>query len=70
MIKVNITLTWSKIVALIFQSMAFVLEIKYDTKGAIFMFCLPFIVVLITGKQVSDIWKKENGGTQNENVDK
>ena len=56
--KFSIVLSWSKIMALVFQTMAFWLDIKYGTKGTIFMFCLPFAVLLITGKQIVDM-KKE-----------
>ena len=43
--------------------MAFVIDIKYDTKGMVFMFALPFAVVLITGKQIVDMKKEKNENT-------
>jgi len=53
-----LNITWSKLMALVFQVMAFVLDWKYATNGTIFMFTLPFSVLLITGKQFIDS-KKE-----------
>lgn len=50
----QITLTWSKLVALIFQTLAFVLDFKFSTGGSVFMFTIPFSVFLITGKQFFD----------------
>ena len=46
--KFNIELTWSKIIALI------VLILSYDLGANLFMYALPFVVFLITGKQVKD----------------
>lgn len=53
-----LTITWSKLVALIFQTMAFILDWKFKQNGTIFMFTIPFSVFLITGKQYFDS-KKE-----------
>jgi hypothetical protein len=39
--------------------MAFILDLKYDNNGTIFMFALPFAVALITGKQILDKNKHE-----------
>lgn len=58
--KWSLTITWSKLMALIFQSLAFVIDIKYKTNGTVFMFSLPFTVFLITGKQYFDSKKKVN----------
>ena len=52
--KFNITITFSKIMALIITLAAVVIELKSETSGKIFMFALPFIVALITGKQLID----------------
>ena len=52
--KFAITLTWSKIVALLILGCATYLDIKTGTGATAFMFALPFIVVLITGKQFID----------------
>ena len=54
-----LTITWSKLVALIFQIMAFILDWKYSTNGTVFMFSLPFSVFLITGKQYLDSKKEK-----------
>lgn len=65
--KFDITLTWSKIMALLFQSMAFYLDRKYNLQGQVFMYCLPFATFLITGKQAIDFlraWKGQNGNEE------
>ena len=50
----NVTLTWSKLMALILAAQAFTLDILYDKQGTVFMFTIPFVVFLITGKQAID----------------
>lgn len=40
--------------ALIVVVFAFILDLLSDQKGVVFMFSLPFIVFLITGKQYND----------------
>ena len=62
--KINIELSWSKIMALVFMLMAFALDVMNDKGGTVFMYSLPFAVVLITGKQVVD-WKKTNKDENN-----
>ena len=57
-----LNITWSKLMAFVFQVLAFVLDWKYSTNGTIFMFSLPFSVFLITGKQYIDSKKKINEG--------
>jgi len=54
---VEITLTWSKLVAVVVLVLAFVMDFMNDRGGTVFMYALPFVVFLITGKQVID-WKK------------
>ena len=54
-----LTITWSKLMALIFQSLAFVLDFKFNTSGTVFMFSLPFSVFLITRKQYFDSKKTD-----------
>lgn len=49
-----LTITWSKLMAFLFQTMAFILDLKFKTNGTVFMFSLPFSVFLITGKQLFD----------------
>lgn len=46
--------------ALIFQSLAFVIDVKFNTNGTVFMFSLPFAVFLLTGKQYFDSKKEVN----------
>lgn len=52
--KFAITLTWSKIVAVLVLGGAVYLDIKAGSGATAFMFSLPFIVFLITGKQYLD----------------
>jgi len=56
--KFLIELTWSKIVALIIICLATVIDLHFDKGGQVFMFSLPFVVFLITGKQGIDALKK------------
>ncbi len=63
--KFKIELSWSKLMALIFQVLAFTLDWKYKTNGTIFMFSLPFSVFLITGKQYIDSKNLKNEKTNN-----
>ena len=52
--KFAVTLSWSKLVALIILCLAFTLDIMSDKSGTVFMFSIPFAVFLITGKQYFD----------------
>lgn len=52
--KFTVTLSWSKIMALIIVALAFTIDIMYDKSGTVFMFTIPFVVFLITGKQYLD----------------
>lgn len=51
--KTFINLTWSKIMAFLVLSCAMVLDIRNGGTTA-FMFAIPFVVFLITGKQYLD----------------
>jgi hypothetical protein len=51
--KWNIELTWSKMVAVLVLGCAVYLDIKVKGNGT-FMFAVPFVVFLITGKQYLD----------------
>ena len=51
--KFSIILTWSKIVAVLILGSAVYLDIE-NGGTATFMFAMPFIVFLITGKQFID----------------
>ena len=55
--KFSILLTWSKIVAVLILGCAVCLDVLNGGIAA-FMFCLPFVMVLITGKQIIDKNKK------------
>ena len=52
--KFSIILTWSKIVAVLVLAGATYLDIRTGSGATTFMFSLPFIVFLITGKQYLD----------------
>ena len=52
--KFNIILSWSKIMALVVIGLATWIDIKSGTHGTVFMFAIPFVVFLITGKQYLD----------------
>jgi hypothetical protein len=56
--KILVTLTWSKIIAFLLLGCAMFLDIKNGGATA-FMFAIPFVVFLITGKQYLDS-KNEN----------
>ena len=51
--KVNIELTWSKIIALLVILLAFGLELM-DKSSGVFFLALPIAAFLITGKQYID----------------
>jgi len=54
--KFDITMTWSKIMALVLLiAVTFLVYATKDT--SIFTYSIPFIVVLITGKQINDTIK-------------
>jgi len=55
--RFKIILTWSKIVAILILGCAVYLDVKNEGIAA-FMFSIPFIVILVTGKQYID-YKKE-----------
>ena len=59
--KFEITLTWSKIVAVLILGSAVALDVLGKTNAA-FQFSLPFVVFLITGKQFLD--KKKDAAVQ------
>jgi len=56
--KFAITLTWSKIVAIFILGAAVYLDVLNGGINA-FMFSLPFVMIMITGKQVIDKTKKD-----------
>ena len=56
--KFDIILSWSKIVAVIVLLCAVWIDIRNGLSGTAFMFSLPFVVFLITGKQFIDMRKE------------
>lgn len=52
--KFYLNITFSKLTALIILIMAFIMDFFNDRGGTVFMFALPFVVALITGKQYLD----------------
>lgn len=60
--KFAIELTWSKLVAVLVLGSSVFLD-RLIGGNATFMFALPFVVFLITGKQLID-WRKQNGNTE------
>lgn len=58
MVNVNIEVTSSKMMAYLMLIMSFVLDMLNDKSGTIFMFAIPFVVFLVTGKQYIDMKKK------------
>jgi len=52
--EIRIKLTWSKLMALIILIASIFLELKGNRNGTIFMFTIPFVTALITGKQIID----------------
>jgi len=52
--KFNITLSWSKLIALVVIGCAVYIDARNGLPGTVFMFSLPFAVFLITGKQFFD----------------
>jgi len=55
--KFNIILSWSKVMALVITLIAAAIDFKMKLNGTVFMFSLPFVVFLLTGKQFID-WRK------------
>jgi len=51
--RVSIILTWSKLIATLILGASILLDLKNGGATA-FMFALPFITVLVTGKQWID----------------
>ena len=52
-VKLSVTLTWSKIMAFLVLASSLFLDIRNDN-ATCFMFALPFVVFLISGKQYFD----------------
>lgn len=56
-IKINFTLTLSKLLAYLIFVAAIYLDVHYDVKGQIWMWSIPFSVGLVAGKQGFDMLK-------------
>lgn len=52
--KFYLNVTFSKFIAFVIIILSFSLDIKSNTGGTVFMFALPFVNVIITGKQFLD----------------
>ena len=59
--KFMIEMTWSKLMALVVLGYAFYMDVTLLTSENL-RWCLPFVIFLITGKQVID-WRKNNTET-------
>ena len=64
--RFNVTLTWSKIMALVVLVVATVLDIHLKLNGDMFRYCLPFVFALITGKQGLDAIRAVRGTASDE----
>jgi hypothetical protein len=51
---ISLFITYSKVIAAVILVMAFVLDVFYTRNGNVFMFAVPFVVFLISGKQLID----------------
>ena len=58
-IQFAMTITFSKLMSFVVIMLAFLMDFLNDKGGTVFMFAIPFVVFLITGKQAID-WRKEN----------
>ena len=54
-VLIKIVLTWSKVIALVM-----LILVWFQKDVNLMMFAIPFITLLITGKQVSDGYFKKN----------
>jgi uncharacterized metal-binding protein len=66
--KFNMIITYSKFMAFILITLAFIIDFANDKNGTVFMFTIPFVVFLITGKQAID-WGKQNVELKKEEVE-
>ena len=53
-VRVRLDITMSKVMAYLMLIMAFIMDVLSDRQGTVFMFSVPFVVFLITGKQYFD----------------
>ena len=57
--KVEITLTWSKLMALLVLIYAFVMDIRVEEGHTALIYVVPFVVIMIGAKQAMDLRKKD-----------
>ncbi len=62
-----INITFSKLMALMILILAFLMDFKSDKGGTVLMYAIPFIVVLVTGKQAIDMQKADKKNIVNKN---
>lgn len=65
-VKIRFTFTLSKVFAFLLLFLGTTVDYVAETKGTVFMFCVPFCVALISGKQGFDALKEK---WNNKNVD-
>ena len=63
-IAIAMVITFSKAIAFYMLTLSFLMDFLNDKGGMVFMFAIPFVVFLITGKQAID-WKKERTDKNN-----
>ena len=60
--KSEITLTWSKLLALLVLLYAYHMDLRAGEGYAAMMYALPFVVIMIGGKQALDLRDKIKNG--------
>lgn len=69
--NLDLNVTFSKFTALVITVLAFVLDLK-NGGGTVFMYAVPFVSFIITGKQFLDMkeLKNESGKNHSKNMGK
>jgi hypothetical protein len=62
-VQFAMTVTFSKFIALMILILSFVMDYHNNKGGTVFMFSLPFVVFLVTGKQIIDYKQKVETNT-------
>lgn len=62
--RFDLNITMSKVTAILIVILAFAIDIQAKTGGTVFMFSMPFVNLIVTGKQYFD---KKEGGVKCEN---
>jgi len=60
--KTYINITISKIMAFLLLGVALFEDLYFKLDGKLFMYVVPFVIVLITGKQLIDWRENKNNG--------